>query len=150
MSKTPPSTIAVNARAKFDYEISDTFEAGIVLTGQEVKSARRGGVKLSGAYVTVHNGEAWLLNAHIARYEKASGIGEYDPTRSRKLLMHKREIQKMIAAKEAGGLTIVPLSLYTVGGKIKVKVALARHRTTYDKREKIKKRDIARELRRGV
>lgn len=140
-------TLATNSRAKFDYDILKTYEAGIVLTGQEVKSVRSGNVSLKGAYATIHDNELWLLNAHIGAYKKAGPLKDYEPTRSRKLLMHNREIKELIGKVQSQGLTLIPLSLYTRGRRLKVELGLGRGRKKYEKREVIKKRAVAREIR---
>lgn len=141
------STLATNFRAKFDYDILKTFEAGLVLTGQEVKSARGGNVSLKGAYATLKGEEVWLLNAHIGAYKKAGALKDYEPTASRKLLLHTREIQELVGAVRTQGLTLIPLSLYTRGRRLKVELGLARGRKKYEKKEVIKKRAIQREIR---
>lgn len=140
-------TLAVNPRAKFDYDILKTYEAGIVLTGQEVKSARGGNISFKGAYATLRGREVWLLNAHISAYKKAGKLKDYDPTRSRKLLLHIREINELIGKIQSQGLTLIPISLYTRGRRLKVELGLARGRKKYEKREVIKKRAVAREIR---
>lgn len=144
-------SIARNRAARHDYEILDTFEAGLVLTGTEVKSLREGRANLGDAYGVVRGGELWLLNAHIAPYG-SGGYVNHEPTRSRKLLLHKREIRRLIGAVERQGLTLVPLELYFVRGRAKVRMALGRGRKLHDKRDvarrKAAERDIARALRR--
>lgn len=140
-------TFAQNPRARFDYDILKTYEAGIVLTGQEVKAVRGGNVSLKGAYATLHGEELWLLNAHIGAYKKAGPLKDYEPTRSRKLLLHNREIKELIGKVQSQGLTLVPLSLYTRGRRLKVELGVARGRKKYEKREVIKKRAADREIR---
>ncbi|MFH1509417.1 MAG: SsrA-binding protein SmpB [bacterium] len=139
--------LAKNRRAKFDYHLKEFFEAGIVLTGQETKSTKGGNISLKGSYVTLHpvKGkpgymEAFLLNAHISPYKHAGELPDYDPVRTRKLLLKKAEIRKLIGKKQAEGLTIVPTKVYTKRRKIKVEIALARGKKQYDKREGIKQR----------
>ena len=139
--------LATNDKARYDYEILDRLEAGLVLSGQEVKSAKTGHMKLKGAHVTFHRGEAMLTGAHIARYPKAGPLPDYDPERSRKLLLHKKEISRLRGKREVDGLTIVPLRAYMVGGRIKIEVAVARGKKQFEKREAIKKRDLDREAR---
>lgn len=139
-------TLATNSRARFDYDILKKFEAGIVLTGQEVKSVREGNVSLKGAYATLHRGEVFLLNAHIGPYKKAGPLPAYEPTASRKLLLHIREVKELIGAIHTQGLTLVPLSLYTRGRRLKVELGLARGRKKYEKREVIKKRAVQKEI----
>ncbi len=143
-------TIATNKRARFDYEILETYEAGIVLTGQEVKSARAGNVSLAGAFVTVREDEAWLTNAHIGAYTKAGPLPGYDPTHSRKLLLKRREIATLLGKRKQAGLTLLPLSLYTTRNRLKLEIGLARGKKKYEKRESIKKRDVEREMRRSM
>jgi SsrA-binding protein len=142
-----PEVIASNDRARYDYEILETFEAGIVLSGQEVKAAKFGLMKLKGAHVVFRGKEAYLLNAHVARYPKAGPLPDYDPERSRKLLLHNKELTKLRGKLETKGLTIVPLRAFIKGGRIKIDIGLARGKREYEKRETIKKRDLDRELR---
>ena len=134
-----------NKKAKFDYEILDTYEAGIVLTGTEIKSIREGKAQLKDSYAVIRNGEVFLLNMHISRYEQGN-IFNHDETRTRKLLLHKREILKLRDKVEIEGLTLVPIKLYFKGNKAKILIGIARGKKTYDKRESIKKRDIDRDL----
>lgn len=143
-------TLATNSRAKFDYDILKTYEAGIVLTGQEVKSVRSGNVSLKGAYGALHGGELWLINAHIGPYKKAGRLADYDPTRTRKLLLRSREIKELIGKVQSQGLTLIPLSVYTRGRRLKVELGLGRGRKKYEKREVIKKRAIQKELRQAL
>lgn len=140
-------TLATNPKAKFDYQILDTLEAGLVLTGQEVKSARGGNISLKGAHAGIVKGELWLINAHIGAYQKAGDLKDYDSTRSRKLLIKKRELAKLIGTLQSKGLTLIPVSVYTKGRRLKVELGLARGKKKYEKREVIKKRDIDREIR---
>ena len=147
--KTERESIAKNRRARHDYQILDTWEAGIVLTGSEVKSLREGKANISDAYGIVNNGEVHLLNLHISPYEKASHFN-HEPTRTRKLLLHRREIRKMIGAVERQGLTLVPLELYFKKGMVKVALGLGRGKKLYDKRADEKKRDDDREMQRAV
>ena len=142
------STIAVNRKARYDYAIEDQFEAGIVLEGWEVKSLRDGRAQLKESYVTVHKGEVFLVGAHFSPLASASTHVNPLPTRSRKLLLHKREISKLIGATERDGYTVVPLSLYWQRGKAKVKIALAKGKKQYDKRQSIKQRDWDRQKQR--
>lgn len=143
-------TYAVNKRARFDYDILDTLEAGLVLTGGEVKSIRTGSVRLLGAFVTFHGNSAYLINFHIPKYKKAGESHFHESERSRKLLLKKKQIDYLRGKGQEAGLTIIPLSVYTRGSKIKVEVGVARGKKKYDKREKIKKRDIEREVARGL
>jgi SsrA-binding protein len=142
------STLALNKRANFDYQILETYEAGLVLTGQEVKSAKNGRVNLKGAYVTLTGTEPFVLNMHIAKYDKAGDIPSYDPYRTRKLLLKKREINHLVGKKQEQGLTLVPLKLYVKRNKVKLLFGLGKGKKKYDKREDIKKRDVKRDLRR--
>ena len=141
-------------RAHFDYEIMETFEAGVQLFGTEVKSLRAHRGKLEGAHVTVRGGEAFLLNAEIPAFQPANTSKGYEPSRNRRLLLTKKELGELAKAEDAKGLTIVPLSMYNKGRVIKLKFAIARGKKKGDKRETIKKReairDIAREVKSGV
>ena len=137
--------IAKNKRAYFDYDLIDTFVAGLVLYGHEVKSIRQGNVDLKGAYVTLHQGEAWLLNAHIKRYQHASDISEHDPERSVKLLLSKKELEQLSKARDSK-LTIVALAIEFAGTFIKLRIATARGKKQHDKRRSIQKRDIQRDI----
>ncbi|WP_322818338.1 SsrA-binding protein SmpB [Tepidiforma sp.] len=139
------TTIVQNRRARHDYEILSRFEAGIALTGSEVKSARDHKVQLQGAYARVKDGEVWLLGAHIAPYANA-GYATHDPTRDRKLLLHKKEIRRIAQMVEQRGLTLIPLSMYFKRGKVKVELGMGRGLKRYDKREVVKKRDQQRAL----
>lgn len=143
-------TIVKNKRAYFDYEILEKFEAGLVLTGQEVKSARLGHVKLTGAYVTIGHTGASLLNARISPYPFAGRLEGYDPERSRKLLLKDKEIKYLHEKSAAEGLTIVPVSLYTRGRHLKLEIGLAKGKKKYDKRASIKKREVDREIKRNI
>jgi SsrA-binding protein len=142
--------IAVNKRARFDYHILETFEAGLVLTGDEVKSLRAGLGNLSDAYATVHDGRIQLLNCYIGPYSNA--FDKSDTTRrSRGLLLHKREISKLVGAVSRKGLTLIPTKIYFTGrGYVKVEIGLARHKNTVDKRKTLKERDLARETNREL
>jgi SsrA-binding protein len=142
-------TLATNKRAGYDYEILEKYEAGIVLTGAEVKSLRAGNAKLQGTYLTIMRGELWLIGSHIGRYAGAGPQESYDPTHSRKLLVHKQELLKLVGKTQEKGLTLVPLELYTAGRRIKLSFALCRGKKLHDKREDLKKRDLDREARRG-
>ena len=134
-----------NKKARFDYEIIDTYEAGIVLTGTEIKSIRAGKAQLRDSYAVIRNGEVFLLNMHISHYEQGN-IFNHDETRTRKLLLHKKEILKLRDKIEVEGLTLVPVKLYFKGNKAKISIGVARGKKSYDKRESIKKRDIDRDL----
>ena len=137
--------VARNRKARHDYEILDTFECGIVLQGSEVKSLRDAQIELKDAYADLRDGEVWLERAHIAPYGFAAG-GGHDPERSRKLLLHRREIERLIGKINEEGLTLVPLQVYFKNGKAKVEIALAKGRRTYDKRQKIRERMEKREM----
>jgi SsrA-binding protein len=142
-------TIATNRKAYHDYHILDKFEAGIVLTGTEIKSIRAGRVNLGQAFVKPEGGEIWLINAHIARYEAGSYMS-HEPTRTRKLLLNRKEIRNLIAKTSEKGSTLVPLSLYLKGHIAKVEIALAKGKKQYDKREMIQQRDAEREMDRTI
>ena len=142
-------SIAKNRRARHDYSIIDTYEAGLVLTGSEVKSLREGKASLSDAYGIVRDGEIFLINLHISVYERAS-YNNHEPTRTRKLLLHKREIGRLIGAIERQGLTLIPLELYFKRGIVKVALALGKGKKQHDKREDAKARDADREIARAV
>ncbi|MBN1402141.1 MAG: SsrA-binding protein SmpB [Anaerolineae bacterium] len=139
--------IATNRKAYHDYFISETLEAGIVLVGSEIKSVRAGRVNLRDSYVTVRDGEAWLIGMHIAGYAQAS-YQDHDPRRDRKLLMHRREITRWLVKSEQRGFTIVPLRLYLKDNRAKVEIGLAKGKHTYDKREAIAERESDRRLQR--
>ncbi len=141
--------ITVNRKARHDYEILDTFEAGIVLLGTEVKSLRAGKVNLKDSYARVKNGEVWLIGVHISPYSHG-GYSNHDPERERKLLLHKAEIRRLIGKVEEAGLTLVPLRMYFKNGKAKVELALARGKRRFDKRQDIAKRDAQREIQRKL
>ena len=140
---------AENRKAHFNYQILEEYEAGVVLTGPEVKSVRLGQTSIKEAFATVREGEIWLTNAHISPY-KPAGDKQFDPTRSRKLLLNKSEIDSLTGKVLAGGVTIVPLKIYGKNGKIKVLLGLAKGKKKYDKREKIKKREAEREIERNL
>jgi len=142
-------TVAVNRKARHDYLITDTFEAGLVLTGTEIKSVRAGKVNLSGAYARVDRGEAWLLDAHIAPYE-AGNRYNHEPKRARKLLLHRVEIDQLVGRAAAKGLTIVPLRLYINRGRAKVELGLAKGKQLHDRRRDIAERDARRDMEREL
>ncbi|MBI4280709.1 SsrA-binding protein SmpB [Candidatus Uhrbacteria bacterium] len=141
------SDFATNKVARRDYEILETLEAGLMLTGAEVKSARAGQMKLQGAYVAFPRAEAWLVGAHIPLYKPAGSRPDYQPDRSRKLLLHRRELAHLLGKQKEKGLTVVPLRLYTRHGKLKLEIGLGRGRKEFEKREKIKRREAEREIR---
>ena len=142
-------SIAKNRQARHDYAIIDTWEAGIVLTGTEVKALREGKANISDAYGIVRNGEIYLLNLHISPYERG-GYVNHDPTRTRKLLLHRKEIRRLIGAVEREGLTLVPLELYFKKGVAKVALALGKGKKLHDKRETERQRDADREMARAL
>ena len=138
-------TVAENRRAKFDYFIEDVFEAGIALSGTEVKALRGGQGSIAESYAYVNDGEAWLVNANIPEYSHGNRLN-HEPKRQRKLLLNHREIEKMIGAVERKGMTLIPLSVYFNGkGRAKVELALAKGKQTHDKRESVKERDWKRD-----
>ena len=143
-------SFAENRRARHDYEILDKFEAGLQLLGHEVKSIRDGHAKIVGSYLSFYKDELWLRGAHIALYKKAGGVKDYDPERERKVLLNKNELESLAEKLGQKGLTLVPLSLYPRGRHIKLSFGLCRGRKDYDKREKLKQRDIDREIRREL
>ncbi len=142
-------TITTNRQAYHDYFVEQTYEAGIALTGTEVKSIRLGHVNLRGAFARVKNDEVWLEGAHIAIYEQGTYMN-HDPMRPRKLLLHHKQIMQMVANTQIKGLTLIPLKLYFKGNHVKVELGLCKGKKLYDKREAIAKRDTERELARVV
>lgn len=144
------AVIAKNHDAYFNYNIDRELEAGIILTGQEVKSAKAGHVSLKGAHVTIRGHEAYLMNAHISPYKYAGELPDYDPTCSRKLLLKKEEISRLIGKYKAQGIAIVPLEFYTKRGLVKVKLGIGRGKKKYDKREVIKRREDERKIARAL
>ena len=138
-----------NRKANFKYQIITRFEAGMVLRGSEVKSLRDGRANLTDSYARINNGEVVLINAHISHYPAASMLN-HEPTRTRKLLMHKREIDRLTGKVKERGLTLIPLKLYFKEGRAKVELGLARGKKTYDKRESIKDRVVRREMERSM
>jgi SsrA-binding protein len=142
-------SIARNRRARFDYEIIETWEAGIALTGTEVKSLRNGKAQITDAYGIVKDGEVWLLNLHIAPYEQGNRFN-HEATRTRKLLLHSREIKRMIGAVERQGLTLIALEIYFKRGRAKVRLGLGRGKKLHDKRADLKEKDDKREMARAV
>jgi SsrA-binding protein len=139
--------VATNRKARHDYHILDTFEAGMVLSGSEIKSVRAGRVSLRESYVTVRNGELWLVNCHIAPYDQASRLN-HEPRRERKLLMHRRQIDRLARDVQEPGYTIVPLRMYLKNNWAKVEIGLVRGKRQYDKRQAIAKREADRQIRR--
>ncbi len=139
----------LNRKARYDYEIEDTYEAGIVLTGTEIKSIREGKVNIKDSYAMIRNNEIYLLNTHISQY-KEGNIFNHEEDRTRKLLLHKREILKLRDKLEKDGYTIVPLKIYFVKNKAKVQLGLAKGKKNYNKKETIKERDIKREMEKSL
>ncbi len=142
-------TIATNRKAYHDYHLQDSIEAGIALSGSEIKSIRAGRVSLRDAYVRPEAGELWLVNTHIARYEASSYLS-HEPTRPRKLLLHRKEINNLTSKVQQKSLTLVPLKLYIKNGIAKVEVALAKGKKLYDKRESLIRRETEREIDRVI
>jgi len=149
MAKGGIKVVATNRRARHDYELLERFEAGIVLTGTEIKSVRANKVSLQRSFVQPRGDELWLVDAHIAPYEHA-GYENHDPDRARKLLLHRREINAIIDALAMKGLTMIPTKMYLKEGKAKVEVALARGKKMYDKRADLAKRDAKRQVERAL
>jgi SsrA-binding protein len=147
--ETGRKVVAQNRRARHDYHIEDTFEAGLVLTGTEVKSLRAGHASLVDGYALVRDDEVWLMGVHIPEYTEGTWTN-HEPRRARKLLLHRREIGKLIEKTQEQGLTIVPLALYFTEGRAKVEIAVARGKRSYDKRQDLAKRDAAREMERAT
>ena len=139
--------VATNRKARHEYLILETYEAGLVLQGSEIKSIRAGQISLAQAYVSIDGKEAWLLNAHIAPYDQASHFN-HDPLRQRKLLLHRSEIRKMWENIRQKGTTIIPLRVYIKNGHAKIEIAVAKGKKLYDKRADIAKRDVEREMER--
>ncbi len=141
--------IQENRKARHDYEIIETFEAGIVLLGPEVKSIKEGRVSLKDSYVEIKNGEAWIKKLHISPYEKNTVL-KIEPERTRKLLLHKYEIKRLIGKVKEKGLTIVPLKIYLKNNLVKIEIALAKGKRKYEKREELRKKAIEREIERAL
>jgi len=141
--------VATNRKAFHEYFISDTFEAGVALVGSEIKSIRAGRVSLQDGYVSFEKGEAWLVNVHIAQYDPASRQN-HDPKRRRKLLLHRREIDRLAGKVQEKGFTVIPTRLYLKDGRAKVEIGLAKGKRLYDKRETIAKRDSQRQVDRAL
>jgi SsrA-binding protein len=144
-AKQPENIIAVNRRARHDYHIDDSFEAGLVLEGWEVKALRAGNAQISESYVNIRNGEAWLIGAHFSPLKTASTHIKTDPTRTRKLLMHRSQLDRLIGAVERKGSTLVPLDLHWSKGRAKLLIGLARGKRQHDKRLAAKDRDWQRQ-----
>lgn len=142
--------VSDNRQARYLYEILETYEAGIQLTGTEVKSIRAGKVNLQDGYALIRDGEAWLINIHISPYNSSGQYFNHEPRRTRKLLLHKQEIRKLIGKVEQQGLTLVPLKMYLKRGLVKLSIGLARGKKIYDKREDMKRRQDQREMQRAM
>ncbi|NMG07334.1 SsrA-binding protein SmpB [Brasilonema sp. UFV-L1] len=142
--------ISDNRQARYLYEILETYEAGIQLTGTEVKSIRAGKVNLQDGYALIRDGEAWLINAHISPYNASGQYFNHEPRRTRKLLLHQMEIRKLVGKVEQQGLTLVPLKMYFKRGWVKVSIALAKGKKIHDKREDIKRRQDQRDMQRAM
>jgi SsrA-binding protein len=149
MSSNGVKSIAENRRARHDYQLLDRFEAGLVLTGTEVKSLRDGRVTLAQSYADVRDGEIWLIGAHIDEYAQGN-VANHEPDRDRKLLLHRREIESLIGQVNEKGLTIVPTRLYFKNGRVKLEVAVARGKEQRDKRRDIAKREAQRDIERTL
>lgn len=145
--QTSEKNITVNRKARHEYTVLQTYEAGIVLQGTEVKSLRQGKANLIDSYATLKDGEVWLVGAHINVYDQGN-INNHEPLRTRKLLLNKSEIKKLIGKIKEKGLTLIPLRLYFKNGRVKVELALAKGKKVYDKRESIAKRDMQRDMER--
>lgn len=149
-SKGTPGALAVNRRARFEYILEDLFECGIQLTGTEVKALREGGGSFADAYVHIDDDEVWLESFHIRPYSHTSPLLNHEPVRPRRLLMHKREIERLSAAAEQKGYTIVPTRLYTKGRWLKIEIALAKGKKLHDKREAKKEQMVKRDIDRAM
>lgn len=141
---------ASNREAFHNYTIAEKMEAGIILSGAETKAVKSGSVSLKGSYATIRGSELWLLNAHIGRYQPAGDNLKYDPAHSRKLLVHRAEIDRLIGKLRSEGLSLVPLSVYSQRGLIKVELGLGRGKKAYDKRQSMKKREVERKIGRAL
>lgn len=149
MSQNHRKIIATNRKARHDYLIEDSVEAGIVLTGSEIKAVRAGQVNLRDSYATVRDGEMWLVNAHIAPYQQAS-YQNHEPRRDRKLLLHRREINRLTGKLQEKGLTLIPLQMYLKDSRAKVELGLGRGKKLYDKRQSVRERDDQRQISRSL
>ena len=150
MAPKGTKVVASNRRARHDYDILETFECGIVLTGSEVKSIRDGKIQLKDSFARAQDGEVWLHGVHVSPYAYAHGDSAHDPDRARKLLLHRAEIDELTGRTQQESLTLVPLSVYFKEGRAKVELALAKGRRRYDKRQAIATRDAAREAERAM
>ncbi len=153
MAQSTPADIKIvarNRRARFEYAIDDTYQAGLVLMGSEIKSIRAHRVSIGDGFVAERSRELWLLNVHIALYEQGSQYGHRDPLRPRKLLLHKREIARIISRIRERGMTVIPTLVYLQRGRAKVELAIARGKRQYDKRQAIAERETKRQLQRAL
>ncbi len=141
--------LATNRKARFEYFLLDHYEAGLVLRGSEIKSIRARHISIAEAYVRIIDDEAWLIDAHIAPYDQASHFN-HDPRRPRKLLLHRKELGRLVKAVQSKGVTIIPTKVYLKNGRAKIEIALAKGKKRYDKRQVIAKRDVERELQRQL
>ncbi|WGU93108.1 SsrA-binding protein SmpB [Paenibacillus dendritiformis] len=148
--KTDGKVLAQNKKASHDYFIEDTYEAGMVLTGTEIKSLRLGKANIGDAFATIRNGEVFVHNMHISPFEQGNRFNPVDPTRARKLLLHKEQISKLIGLTKQEGYTLVPLKIYVRNGYAKLLIGLGRGKKNYDKRESAAKRDAQREIQRAL
>lgn len=149
MTENQSRVVVSNRKARHEYSIVETLEAGIVLTGTEVKSLRKGNANLQDSYATIKRGEVWLLNMHISPYEQGN-LNNHQPTRPRKLLLQKKQIRKLIGRVQEKGLALIPLSVYFKGPLAKIELALARGKRLYDKRESLARRQAKREIDRSL
>lgn len=141
---------AYNKLVHFNYQVLEKFEAGISLRGHEVKSVKQGHISLKSAYVVINQGEAWLLNAYVTPYKQAGPTATGDPERSRKLLLHKKEINYLIGKSQQKGLTLMPIRVYSKRGLVKLEFGLAKHKKAYDKREDVARREAKRKIDRAL
>jgi len=149
MKQMADKTVVTNRRVRREYFIEESFEAGLVLTGSEIKSIRAGRANLQDSYVSIRDGEAWLVNLHVSPYKQAS-IEKHEPKRDRKLLLHRRQIDRLLGKVQAKGYTIVPLRLYLKNNRAKVEIALAKGKKLYDKRADLAKRQAQRDMERAL
>ena len=149
MRQMTDKTVVTNRRVRREYFTEESFEAGLVLTGSEIKSIRAGRANLQDSYVSIRDGEAWLINCHVSPYKQAS-IENYEPKRDRKLLLHRRQIDRLLSKVQAKGYTIVPLRLYLKNNRAKVEIALAKGKKFYDKRADLAKRQAQRDMERAM
>lgn len=150
MAQASTNRFSENRKARYEYETLETYEGGLALDGQEVKSIREGGAKIDGAYVIISRGEMWLTGANIRPYARASKLLDYDAARNRKILVHKKELAYLAGKTQEKGLTLVPFSLYASGRQIKLSFGLCRGKKTHDKRESLKTRAVDREIMRHL